>query len=77
LMPQPTAQRVWGEHQQRMEAQMQEQMQAEQMEIARAAREQAFAEMAGFGPMRQGLPGACIRGATADGSPHQPRRWLA
>jgi hypothetical protein len=57
LMPQPTAQRVWGEHQQRMEAQMQEQMQAEQMEIARAAREQAFAEMAGFGPMRQAYQG--------------------
>jgi len=59
LVPQHTAQRVWGDHNKQMEAQMQEQMQAEQMEIARAAREQAFAEMAGFGggPMRQAFQG--------------------
>jgi hypothetical protein len=57
LMPQPTAQRVWSGYNEQMEAQMQQQMQAEQMEIARAAREQAFAEMAGFGPMRQAYQG--------------------
>lgn len=57
VMPQPTAKRVWGDYNEQMEAQMQQQMQAEQMEIARAAREQAFAEMAGFGPMRQAYQG--------------------
>jgi hypothetical protein len=57
LMPQPTVSRVFGDYNEQMEAQMQQQMQAEQMEIARAAREQAFAEMAGFGPMRQAYQG--------------------
>jgi len=57
MIPQPTAQRVWGDYNQQMQGEMQQQMEAEQAEIARAAREQAFAEMAGIGPMRQAIQG--------------------
>jgi hypothetical protein len=57
LMPQPTARRVFEDYETAAQAQMQEQMEAEQLQIARAAREQAFAEMAGFGPMRQAYQG--------------------
>jgi hypothetical protein len=57
LMPQPTARRVFEDYETAAQAQMQQQMEAEQLQIARAAREQAFAEMAGFGPMRQAYQG--------------------
>ena len=57
LMPQPTAQRVWGDYNQQMQEQMQAESSQRDWEIAQAAREQAFSEMAGFGPMRQARMG--------------------
>jgi hypothetical protein len=56
-LPQPNTARVWGRHNDEMMAQQEAQMEAQQVEIARAAREQAFQEMAGFGPMRQAYQG--------------------
>jgi len=59
LMPQPTASRVWGDYEVTRRQEAEQQMQAEQMQIAEAARQQAFAEMAGlgFGPARQAYSG--------------------
>jgi hypothetical protein len=57
MIPQPTAQRVWGDFGRQQEEQMMAEASAREQEIWRAAREQAFAEMAGFGPSRQAYQG--------------------
>ena len=57
LMPQPTAQRVWGDYQKRMEQEALAENNKREQEIWEAARQQAFAEMAGFGPGRQAYQG--------------------
>lgn len=63
MIPQPTAQRVWGDFGRRQEEQMMLEANAREQEIWRAAREQAFAEMAGFGPARQAYQGMYGPGA--------------
>lgn len=59
LMPQPTANRVFSNYEAARLQEAEQQMQSEQMQIAEAARQQAFAEMAGlgFGPARQAYSG--------------------
>jgi hypothetical protein len=57
VIPQPTAQRVWTDYNERVQQEMAAENSAREQEIAMAAREQAFAEMGGFGPMRQAYSG--------------------
>jgi hypothetical protein len=56
-MPQPTAQRVWGDYNEQMTQQIAQENTKREQELIMAAREQAFAEMAGFGPMQQAYAG--------------------
>lgn len=57
LIPQPTAQRVWGDYNDRIQQEMMAENSVREQELIEAARQQAFAEMSGFGPMRQAYTG--------------------